>query len=560
MKQSSRIHQRKENRYTAELETKDKILNSIYKISGLLTKLISLDKILTSIVEETSRVFGYSRIALFLLDREKRLLECKYLIGFSPPEMKRAFSNPFNLERHDCLETMVVETGETIYIKDHQKDRRLTRMDRVISRLNRRVSTVAVPLKIKRDVIGLIEADKNETRLQLTQKDIRLFSIFANHASMIIENARLYEASINERNFAHNIQESTPNGLIAVNCNCVITTINRKAEILFGLTRHNVLGMNVSDVFEARITEPIHRAMDDFETINNQEIDIQNKNGNRIILGLSTSLIRNKDDIAIGVLVLFSDLTETKKTEELIRRMDRLTSLGQLSAGIAHEIRNPLASINFNVQMLGKQMSSAMKEKTIIEDTLVGIERIKKLVKGIHDFAKPGSPLLNKGNINHVIVDSISLLNPQLKKNKIKTYVNLQEEIPPVIFDRLKMQQVFINLIINAMEAMPEGGLLKINSAIDNHYKNDSGQLVISFADNGIGIPSQHYSKIFDPFFTTKPEGTGLGLSIAHKIIEQHNALIEVESAEKKGTTFIIKIPLNTGMNDEASLQSTDHR
>ena len=551
MAQFNKNLQRKLDRYATELETKDKILNSIFKISGLLTKSISLDKILTSIVEETSGVFGYSRIALFLYDKDRRMLDCKYLIGFTPHETRRAFSNPFHLDSHDCLETIVVKSGQTIYVKNHREDKRLKKMDRVISRLNRRVSTVAVPLKIKKDVIGLIEADKNETQLNLTKKDIRLFSIFANHASMIIENARLYEVSLKEKNFAHNIQESTPNGLVAVNCNCMITTINREAEKMFGLTRQNVLGTNISEVFDEMITEPIYNAINNFETISNKEIDIRNNDGNRTILGLSTSLILDKDGVAIGVLILFSDLTETKKTEELIRRMDRLTSLGQLSAGIAHEIRNPLASINFNVQMLGKRLASGAKEKTIIDDTLIGIERIKKLVKRVHDFAKAGSTLLNKGDINNVIVDSISLLKPQLKKKKIKTYVNFQKEIPLVVFDSLKMQQVFINLIINAMEAMPEGGILKITSTIENNHKNDTDQLFISITDNGLGISSQDYLKIFDPFFTTKPEGTGLGLSITHKILEQHNAFIDVESKEKSGTTFIVKFPLNTDMNDE---------
>jgi transcriptional regulator with GAF, ATPase, and Fis domain len=187
------IAQDRIGRYILEAERKERLLSSIHKISNLLTKPVTLDRILTEIVKETSRVFGLSRVAIFLKDAENGLLECKYLIGFKPAERDRALRYPFRLDRHDCIETAVVKTGKTVFIKDHRNDGRITDIDLKISRIHKRVSTLAVPLKIKKDVIGLIEADKNDVKMELTKSEIKSFSIFANQASIIIENAKLQE-------------------------------------------------------------------------------------------------------------------------------------------------------------------------------------------------------------------------------------------------------------------------------------------------------------------------------------------------------------------------------
>jgi transcriptional regulator with GAF, ATPase, and Fis domain len=185
------LSQKKVNEYILEAKNSEKLLFSIHKISNLLTRPVSLDKILTAIVKETSNVFGFSRVALFLKDKHSNLLECKYLIGFQPHERARALRLPFHMAAHDCIETMVVKSGETVFIKDHQNDRRITNIDLKVSSIHKRVSTLAVPLKIKKDVIGLIEADKNDIKMKLTQRDIKSFTIFANQASIIIENAKL---------------------------------------------------------------------------------------------------------------------------------------------------------------------------------------------------------------------------------------------------------------------------------------------------------------------------------------------------------------------------------
>jgi PAS domain S-box-containing protein len=664
----------------SELKTKERLLSSIHKISSLLTRPISLDKILTLIVKETAQVFGFIRVGIFLTDKDRGLLECKYLIGFSPEESERALTKPYRLADHDCLDTKVARYGKTIYSRDMVNDPRATPLDLRISRYMERLATVIVPLQIKKDTIGLIVADRRDQKLEMTKKDIDSFSTFANQASIIIENARLQEQnqrkiqqllalqeisrktsstinlnnllkvisasalkitkasscalllmdndnkhlrvasqigyegldtarfrlkvgegvvgwvaangvpllvrdvsrearyveaikevkselaaplisdnrvlgvlnvnSVNkaafseddlkllviyaghtasliknarlygqvstERNFRENILESSPNSVIAINMKKEITSINRRTEELFRLKRKNVLGQKVADVFGEQIVQLVDQVVDQGELID-REIRKSRKDGAPLTLGITSSWLRDHQDNLFGVVFIVRDLTEGKRTEEMIRRMDRLTSIGQLSAGIAHEIRNPLASISLNVQILSKKLALDDAAKKIVSDTLEGIDRIKSLVKG--------------------------MLDSQLRKKRIEVKLDQAEDLPEIVFDEHQIQQVLVNLLLNGLEATSEGGGIRIKSAIGQDQKKRCQHLALHIMDTGCGIPPANLSKIFDPFFTTKSEGTGLGLSIVHKILDQHHASIDVVSEENRGTTFILRFP-----------------
>jgi signal transduction histidine kinase len=225
--------------------------------------------------------------------------------------------------------------------------------------------------------------------------------------------------------------------------------------------------------------------------------------------------------------------------------MDRLTSLGQLSAGIAHEIRNPLASINFNVQFLARQLEPDEKTRRIIDDTLTGVDRIKGLVKGMLDFCRPAPPILKSESINRAVEDAVSLLESQFRKHDIRVELSLAPDAPDVVFDNQQIHQVIVNILLNAMQAMPQGGTVRVESHVEQDPKKPHRRLCIIISDSGVGIAKEDFPKIYDPFFTTKPEGTGLGLSIAHKILEQHHAVIEAKSRVGQGTTFILRFPID---------------
>ncbi len=536
----------KPQEYQGDLYAKDRLLTSVHKISGLLTQPVSLDSVLTAIVEETSHVFGYDRVAIYLISKDRRLLECKYEIGFTPEEMEIAKQKPFNLERHECIETLVVKTGRTVYIRDYSSDDRVTYLDRKVSVKQNRFATIAVPLNFRESVIGLIEADRGGYPLILTEEDIKHLSIFANQASIVIENTRLHEQLVNERNFAENVVESSPNCVLVVNCDGTIRIINEMNENFFELDKDKVVGLPASEVFEAPVAGVIRDALEG-RNEEGRELVIRKKGREKAVLSVSSSQLRSRDGTVLGAVLIARDITEAKRSEEWLRRMDRPTSLGQLSAGIAHEIRNPLASINFNVQFLARQIRPDEKTRRIIDDTLTGVERIKGLVKGMLDFCRPAPPILKSESINRAVEDAVSLLDSQFRKHNVQVVLTLAPEAPNIVFDNQQIHQVFVNMLLNAMQAMPQGGTVRIESRVEQDPKKPRRQLIVTFGDSGVGIPKEDFQKIFDPFFTTKPEGTGLGLSIAHKILEQHGAVIEVKSREGQGTTFILRFPIDEG-------------
>jgi two-component system NtrC family sensor kinase len=233
-----------------------------------------------------------------------------------------------------------------------------------------------------------------------------------------------------------------------------------------------------------------------------------------------------------------------KKAEERLVLAERLSSLGELTAGVAHELRNPLAGIKINTQMLSRKKDLPDMEKRLLDSTIEGIEKIQKIVDDMLHFAKPKASHFKEEEINGVVERSLAILQTKLKKGNISYVIEQGQGLPRVRIDIHQIQQVLINVILNAIQAMETGGTLTIRTFLSNE-----GGVGIEVRDTGIGIPRAHLKKIFDPFFTTKSEGTGLGLSISLKILENHGATIDVVSEAEKGSTFTIHFP---GVRDHA--------
>ena len=230
---------------------------------------------------------------------------------------------------------------------------------------------------------------------------------------------------------------------------------------------------------------------------------------------------------------------DLRKTEAQLIRSDKLAALGQLAAGIAHEIRNPLTSINILIHSLTENFpsgNSSMEDLKVIEEE---INRINEIVDQFLRFAKPAPPLLGKAEVLSIFEETLQLLRPQIEKQGILVQKEFQP-LPPILMDREQMKQAILNLLLNAVQAMPKGGHL----ALKGHIPEEDRWVQLSIQDSGVGIPGEDIDKLFDPFFSTKEGGMGLGLSIAHRIIDQHDGKIEVESAPAKGTLFTVWLPI----------------
>jgi len=236
---------------------------------------------------------------------------------------------------------------------------------------------------------------------------------------------------------------------------------------------------------------------------------------------------------------------ELRKTEAQLIRSEKLAALGQLAAGIAHEIRNPLTSINILIHSLRESLSSKNSHREDLKVIEEEIDRINEIVDQFLRFARPSPPLLEKAEASSIFEEILQLLRPQIEKQRISVQKNFRS-LPPVTIDKEQMKQVALNLLLNAIQAMPKGGRLKLSGRIPTGNQ----WIQLSIQDSGIGIPPEDMDKLFDPFFSTREGGIGLGLSIAHRIIDQHHGRIEAESTPRKGTLFTIMLPLEQRKED----------
>jgi len=256
-----------------------------------------------------------------------------------------------------------------------------------------------------------------------------------------------------------------------------------------------------------------------------------------------TTLIWATIFITLGLGLLMGFLIARKVGEQLIQSA-KMASLGQLSATIAHEIRNPLTAIKMRVHSLQEELKENPSAK---EDTAVigeEINRMEKIVQNFLDFARPPEPNLQRIDIHRVLEATVNFLSPKVASQNIEINKKLEATSPEVEIDQAQMHQAFLNILLNAIEAMPQGGKLEISTSMKNGDRKSAGILDIEFRDTGIGIPADLKKKLFEPFFTTKQTGTGLGLFISSRIIQMHKGIIVIDSERGKGTRLNVRLPI----------------
>jgi len=252
------------------------------------------------------------------------------------------------------------------------------------------------------------------------------------------------------------------------------------------------------------------------------------------------STLANQTAVAIENARLYEDL---KRSKSYIRRADRLASLGTLTAGLAHEIRNPLVAIKTLTQLLPDRLDDEEFRDQFLKIASGEVDRISSLVNELLDFARPSDPKLKFEDINTILDGMILLVSTETKKKQINILKNYASDLPPAQIDREQIKQVFLNVLLNAIQATPENGRIMVKTRA---FMKPGGESYaqIEFADTGCGIPGEHLEEIFNPFFTTKSTGSGLGLSISHQIVQDHRGYIDVESQLDKGSSFFINLPV----------------
>jgi PAS domain S-box-containing protein len=339
----------------------------------------------------------------------------------------------------------------------------------------------------------------------------------------------------NVESYNENILQCVTNGVMTFDRECRLTTINRAAEEILGFTRERSVLRSCEELLgPGGIAKAVNETLEKKQPSARMEAVLERPTG-RLWLGYNTALLSDRHGAALGVILSFSDLTEVKRLQEQVELQERLKALGEMSAGIAHELRNPMAVMTGYLNLLSKNADPAGQE--LINRIAIEINGMNRIIGDLLTFARPAS--LNRVNIDvrELIENCLSNIQQATgTASHIKT--DLQLDAIEASLDEVLMRQALTNVIQNAVEAMPGEGTLSLKAVKARH------EMRITVGDTGEGIAPEAVKKIFLPFFTTKDKGVGMGLALAHKVITAHGGRVEVESRQGKGTTFTVILPL----------------
>jgi PAS domain S-box-containing protein len=400
----------------------------------------------------------------------------------------------------------------------------------------------------------------DETSSMITTFHERVRQLKDKEAELERSRAQAEQRAEEIESYNENILQSVTSGVITFNPDHVITTFNHTAERILGLSSSEAVGKSCEEVFgsQSNIVQLLDQALSRQSTITRQELRIarpsrEKLDSRRIWVGVSTSLLRDHHDALIGTTFVFTDLTEIKSLQEQIELKRRLTVLGEMSAGIAHEFRNYMGSVMGFAKLLSKKLPAsggADSGQEMIESIMRELSAMNQLIEQLLSFGRHAELHLEPVALEPLIRRLLDHLIAPIEGTKPRVVFSFPPVFPEVRMDEVLMRQALGNLFQNAIEAMPQGGELQVRAAVlersdpagtGRHQK----ELWLEIRDAGVGIPKDKLDKIFLPFFTTKEKGTGMGLALVHKIVLSHGGRLEVDSLESRGTTFRIYLPMS---------------
>ncbi|MHB8910564.1 MAG: ATP-binding protein [Syntrophales bacterium] len=352
----------------------------------------------------------------------------------------------------------------------------------------------------------------------------------------VVQNYSLVDRTLERmKSYTENVVESMADGLISIDREGRVVTVNRQAVEILG---EGLEGKNITDLLGDRVGgilgPPEERAL-----VRDRQIEIVRGPAGRIPLSLSAAPLKDDAGRELGSVLLIKDLREIRDLQEKVRRSERLASLGRLAAGVAHEIRNPLSSIRGFAQYFQKRFSGQAEEEGYASVMIKEVDRLNRVITELLDFAGPKEPHRERQSIEAIVEHALRLLAPDLSARKVTVMREYEPGLPSIPVDRDQLSQVFINILLNAIQSMGEGGEIRI---VLRRRVPPPG-IEASVTDTGAGIPAEDLEKVFEPFFSRKRKGTGLGLAIVHQIVTGHQGEIGVESEAGRGTTFRIVLP-----------------
>ncbi len=432
--------------------------------------------------------------------------------------------------------------------------------------------TYYLPCRVRGRAIAWMGVSRTDKGDFLSSDDVELLQTISGYVGIAIENARLYrslerKAAEYERlkEFSENIVESINVGILAADLSGRVESWNTRMEDLTGIARERAVGQplrallptELVDRLEALHTESGVHHIDKvrLRTWMARNGDGTERAGREATVNIAVAPLVSKDSAEIGRLVIFDDITDRSELERRLVQADKLSSIGLLAAGVAHEVNTPLAVISTYAQMLAKQVNGDQQKSVLLEKIAKQTFRASEIVNSLLNFSRVSPTELTDVEVAKVVREVTSLVEHQLDKAGVRVALKLDEAGAAVRGNPGKLQQVFLNLILNARDAMEGGGLLSITA------RAVEGRVEVEVADTGKGIAPENLTRIFDPFFTTKgaKKGTGLGLSVTYGIVQEHGGTIEVDSRLGEGTRFRLTFPLSARAHLAEASSATVH-
>ncbi len=408
-----------------------------------------------------------------------------------------------------------------------------------------------MPCRLQQRTIAVVGLGRTIGGDFLTSEDVELLESLASYIGIALQNARLYaslEQKISEyerlKEFNENIVESINVGILAVDLEERIESWNAQMEVMYAMPRSEALGQSLANVFPPAFIEEFHRVRNDPGVHNLYKFRLETRAGELRMANIAIAPLVARNFEMVGRIILVDDITDRIDLEGQLAQAEKLSSIGLLAAGVAHEVNTPLAVISSYAQMLAKQVRGDERVAPLLDKITQQTFRASEIVNGLLNFSRTSGTEFRELDINGIIQDTLTLLDHQFKTSRISLEVSLQQDLPLILGNPGKLQQVFLNLFLNAKDAMAGGGTLRVATEANGHVD-------VLITDTGSGIAPEHVQRIYDPFFTTKSapregqrRGTGLGLAVTYGIIQEHAGKIQVESEIGNGTKFLLEFPL----------------
>jgi hypothetical protein len=500
----------------------------------------SLEPLLDALVGRLQQVLGVERVAIFVEDaragsgyRVARSagLSSEVIVPRDFREMIRTRSAEDGIVRADGLD-MPPETNGFV----------------------RRTLHYYVPCVVRGRMVAVIGLGRSTGGALLSSEDLEILRTVSGYVAVAIENSLLYQEQKERaeelallKEFNESIVESINVGILTADAEGCVTACNSALEEMLGLRRDEATGQSVEDLFAEDFAETLRQALGPqgwglAELRNIYKLHTATRTGRTLILNIALAPLKRADAaVPGGVLVVLEDVTARVRLEEQLQQREKLSSIGLLAAGVAHEINTPLTGVSSYTQMLLGMLADTDPKHALLQKIRRQTDRATGIVNNLLNFSRTGGATeFAEVNLSRVLDDTLQLLEPQLRQSRVEIEREYEQDLPRVYANAGKLQQVFTNLLLNARDAIPDGGRITLRTAA-----SDRDAVTIEVADTGIGIAPENVARIYDPFFTTKGvgRGTGLGLAVSYGIVQEHAGHIAVESAPGRGTTFRITLP-----------------